>query len=297
MTNINSVIESFINQVKDLKVCVIGETIIDEFIEVEYEGQSMKSFCPVFRYADAEGGKEQQLGGAAAIARHLEDFVAKVDLVTNKEGQIVKTRLIDRDDKKKHVEINKFDSRDFGEIEIDAADYDVVIVADFGHSFCDKLRVNGAFHFMTQTNSNNFGYNRMSKWKDFKKKSACMDLREASLQVNSKTDFSERTALANLYNYELKADRLFLTLGAEGSVYFDGKNYVHQRVFKGPVMDTIGAGDTFYAFASLGAELEYENIEQIMVVPSLAASLSCTWLCNQEAVTKEKLKAHAARFV
>lgn len=297
MTNIKSEIESFINQVKDLKVCVIGETIIDEFIEVEYEGQSMKSFCPVFRYAHEDGRKEQQLGGAAAIARHLEDFVAKVDLVTNKEGQIVKTRLIDKDDKKKHVEINKFDSRNFGIIEVSAADYDVVIVADFGHGFCDNLKVNGEFHFMTQTNSNNFGYNRMSKWKEYKKKSACMDLREASLQVNSKTDFSERTAIANLYNYELKTDKLYLTLGAEGAVYFDGENYVHQRVFKGPVMDTIGAGDTFYAFASLGAELKYENIDQIMLVPSLAASLSCTWLCNQEAVTKDKLKAHADRFV
>lgn len=297
MTNIKSEIESFIDQVKDFKVCVIGETIIDEFIEVEYEGQSMKSFCPVFRYSNEDGGKEQQLGGAAAIAKHLEDFVAKVDLVTNKQGEIVKTRLIDKDDKKKHVEINKFDSRNFCEVVIDSADYDVVIVADFGHGFCDKLKVNGKFHFMTQTNSNNFGYNRMSKWKDFKKKSACMDLREASLQVNSKTDFSERTAIANLYNYELQADKLYLTLGAGGAVYFDGKNYVHQGVFKGPVMDTIGAGDTFYAFASLGAELNYKEIDNIMLVPSLAASLSCTWLCNQEAVTKEKLKAHADRFV
>ncbi|NEN24056.1 hypothetical protein G3O08_11150 [Cryomorpha ignava] len=297
MTNIKSEIESFIHQVKDMKVCVIGETIIDEFIEVEYEGQSMKSFCPVFRYTNADGGKEQQLGGAAAIAKHLEDFVEKVDLVTNKKGEIVKTRLIDKDDKKKHVEINKFDSRNFGEVEIDSAGYDVVIVADFGHGFCDKLKVNGKFHFMTQTNSNNFGYNRMSKWKDWEKKSACMDLREASLQVNSKTDFSERTAIANLYNYELQADKLFLTLGARGSVYFDGKNYVHQRVFKGPVMDTIGAGDTFYAFAALGAELNYKEIDNVMLVPSLAASLSCTWLCNQEEVTKEKLKAHADRFV
>ncbi len=297
MGNIKAEIESFIHQVKDFKVCIIGETIIDEFIEVKYEGQSMKSFCPVFRYADKDGGKEQQLGGAAAIARHLENFVAKVDLVTNSNREIVKTRLIDCDDKKKHVEINKFDDRNFGEIEVDAGDYDVVIVADFGHGFCDKLKVNGKFHYMTQTNSNNFGYNRMSKWKDSEKISACMDLREASLQVNSKNNFSEKETIANLYNYELNTDILYLTLGTRGAVYFDGKNYVHQPVFKGPVMDTIGAGDTFYAFASLGAKLHYDTIDNIMLVPSLAASLSCTWLCNQEAVTKEKLQAHANRFI
>ena len=297
MTNIKREIESFIDQVKVLRVCVIGETIIDEFIEVEYEGQSMKSFCPVFRYTNLENGRERQRGGAAAVARHLEDFVAKVDLVTNGDEEIVKTRLIDVDDKKKHVEINRIDNRNFGEISINADDYDVVIVADFGHGFCDKLNVNGKFHYMTQTNSNNFGYNRMSKWKKNEKISACLDLREASLQVNSKTDFSERTAIHELFNYELSADILYLTLGMGGAVYYDGKNYIHQPVFKGPVVDTIGAGDTFYGFASLAAHINFENMENIMLIPALAASLSCTWLCNQNAVTKEKLYDHADRFI
>lgn len=33
---------------KNLSVAIIGETITDEFIPVKYQGQSMKSFCPVF---------------------------------------------------------------------------------------------------------------------------------------------------------------------------------------------------------------------------------------------------------
>ncbi len=290
-------IDSFIDQVKDLRVCIVGETIIDEFIEVKYEGQSMKSFCPVFRYADNDAGREEQQGGAAAIASHIRDFVSKVDLITNTNREIVKTRLIDADDKKKHVEVNKFDKRNFGPIKVDADQYDVVIVADFGHGFCDQLDVKGKYHFMTQTNSNNFGYNRMSKWKKHAKLSACMDLREASLQLNQKTDFSEREAISHLYEYEIGADKLFLTLGARGAVYFDGNDYVHQPVFKGDIVDTIGAGDTFYAFAALSAQVAHNNIENIMLIPSLAASLSCTWLCNQEEVTREKLIAHASRFV
>jgi sugar/nucleoside kinase (ribokinase family) len=173
----------------------------------------------------------------------------------------------------------------------------VVIVADFGHGFCDGLEVNGEFHFMTQTNSNNFGYNRMSKWKAYRKKSACMDLREASLQVNKKTDFSERSVIDSLFNYEINAEGLFLTLGRRGAVYYDGRNYVHQDVFQGPVVDTIGAGDTFYAFACLCAEIGFDDVSDILLVPSLAASLSCTWLCNREVVTKQKLIEHANRFV
>ncbi|MEM9052267.1 MAG: PfkB family carbohydrate kinase [Bacteroidota bacterium] len=290
-------IKSFAEAVKDFKVCVVGETIIDRFIEVKYEGQSMKSFCPVFRYAHSNGTNQIQQGGAKAIANHLADFVDKVDVVTNEGEEIVKTRLIDADDSKKHVEINKFDTGNFGPLQIDANKYDVVIVADFGHGFCNQLDVNGRFHYMTQTNSNNYGYNRMSKWKSFPKKSACMDLREASLQVNRKTDFSEPDTIKELYNYEIGADKLFLTLGRKGSVYFDGQDYVHQEVFQGDIVDTIGAGDTFYAFACLAAEIKFDDVRDVMLVPSLAASLSCTWLCNEEEVTRDKLLKHAAQFI
>ncbi|MCH2214508.1 MAG: PfkB family carbohydrate kinase [Flavobacteriales bacterium] len=290
-------ISVFTDNVKEFKVCVIGETIVDKFIEVKYEGQSMKSFCPVFRYAHPDGSSTTQQGGAKAIANHLLDFVQRVDLITNEGEEIVKTRLIDVDDSKKHVEINKFDTEGFGPLQVDAEKYDVVIVADFGHGFCKQLDVNGRFHYMTQTNSNNYGYNRMSKWKAYPKKSACMDLREASLQVNRKTDFSEPDTIRELYNYEIGADKLFLTLGRKGSVYFDGQDYVHQEVFRGDIVDTIGAGDTFYAFACLAAELKFDDVSDVMLVPSLAASLSCTWLCNAEEVTREKLLKHAAQFI
>jgi len=297
MSRIQESIAEFERNVADMRVCVIGETIIDRFVEVQYEGQSMKSFCPVFRLVHPDDRMETQEGGAAAIANHLRDFVKHVDLVTNDDGGIVKTRLIDADDAKKHVEINKFDRRNFGEVEVDADQYDAVIVADFGHGFCDGLRVNGEFHFMAQTNSNNFGYNRMSKWKKHSKRGACLDMREASLQVNRRKDCSGPEAVRELYGYEINAEHLFLTLGREGSVYFDGENYYRQDIFRGPVVDTIGAGDTFFAFASLAAQRPPKNREDIMLVPSLAASLACTWLCNAESVTRKSLAEYALRFI
>jgi bifunctional ADP-heptose synthase (sugar kinase/adenylyltransferase) len=98
--NLEDKINTFSEAVKDFKVCVIGETIVDKFIEVKYEGQSMKSFCPVFRYAHTDGHSRKQEGGATAIANHLRDFVKQVDVVTNEGKEIVKTRLIDADDSK-----------------------------------------------------------------------------------------------------------------------------------------------------------------------------------------------------
>lgn len=286
-------IHNFIDLVKNLRVLVVGETIIDEFIEVSYEGQSMKSICPVFKL---EGDKTIQFGGAAAIAHHLQDFVKSVEVVTNTNKEIVKTRYIDITDKKKHVELNKFESTHFPEIHIDTKNYDVVIVADFGHSYCDKLIINDGFHLMCQTNSNNFGFNRISKWKNHKKKSACIDLREASLQVNKRISNPTEKHILEIYNYELKSENLFVTTGKSGAFYTDGNTVLNQPSFKSEIVDTIGAGDTFFAFASLASHLR-NKIEDVLLVPSLAASLSTTWLCNEKSVTKKGLLDHAAKFI
>lgn len=287
------VINDFILKSSVLNVLIIGETIMDEFIEVSYEGQSMKSICPVFKL---EGGKSIQYGGAVAIANHLKDFVNKVELITNTNNEIVKTRYVDVSDKKKHVEINKFDTANFPEINVNVKDYDVVIVADFGHGFCDKLTINDGFHLMTQTNSNNFGFNRISKWKNHKKKSACIDLREASLQVNKRISRPAEKDILGIYQYELFAENLFITTGKSGAFYTDGKKVDNRPSFVTEIVDTIGAGDTFFAFASLASHLKNE-INDTLLMPSLAASLSTTWLCNEKSVTKKSLHEHAAKYI
>lgn len=286
-------VTEFTEAVKDLRVAIVGETIIDEFVPCVYEGQSMKSFCPVFKLA---GEKEEQQGGASAIANHLQDFVKEVKLVTNTEKEIVKTRYVDVDGGKKHVEVNKFDTENFQPVQLNCSDYDVVIVADFGHGFLNGAQLQGPFHLMCQTNSNNFGFNRVSKWKSFRKSSVCLDLREASLQMNKKIRFSTDAEVLELYNYELDTEHLLLTLGGKGSVHTNGTQVTKHGAFKSEIVDTIGAGDTFYGFSTLAAHLNLPN-DRLLTVPSLAASLSTTWLCNERSVTPNGLLDYAARFV
>ncbi|HUQ65155.1 MAG TPA: PfkB family carbohydrate kinase [Flavitalea sp.] len=284
------IVDNFIEKVKDLNIAVIGETITDEFVFVSYEGQSMKSICPVFK---TTGRHEIQAGGAAAIANHLRDFVKKVDLFSNPGGEIVKTRYIDVSDQKKHVEINRFNLTNNKKFTIDVNMYDVVIVADFGHGFCEQLSINDGFHLMCQTNSNNFGFNRVSKWKNYKKKSVCIDLREASLQLNKKGRFTEKEEVDELFNYELCSEHLFITLGSQGSLFYDGKKIRKHECFRSSIVDTIGAGDTFYAFVTLATCVD--QADELLVVPSLSASLSTTWLCNEKFVTKKALREYAAQ--
>lgn len=287
-------INEFIEKSKDLRVLVVGETIIDEFVEVIYQGQSMKSFCPVFQFTDGE--KTVQNGGVGAIAGHLKDFVAAVDVITNTANEIVKTRFVDKDGKKKHLEFNKIDNKNFGLIKIDSSNYDVVIIADFGHGFCDEIELDAGFHLMCQTNSYNFGFNRLSKWKNHKKNSVCLDLREASLQVNKKMSECDDQDAIDIFNYEIECDNLFVTLGGSGALYTNGNDIERHHVIKSEIADTIGAGDTFFAFASIMAHLNISNKDKLKI-PSLAASLSTTWICNEESVTKEKLINYAHQKV
>ncbi len=285
-------VEKFISKCKNLRVAVIGETIIDEFVPVIYEGHSMKAACPVYKLSG--GQKTVQQGGTAAIAGHVKDFVKTVDLITNTKGEIVKTRYVDTFDQKKHVEINKFETKGFEEIVIDTRDYDVCIVADFGHGFCDRLKINGGFHLNCQTNSNNFGFNRISKWKKYRKNSVSLDLREGSLQMN-RTLTEKDSDILELYNYEINSNVLFLTLGGKGSVCTDGVRLIRHSAYPSTIVDTIGAGDTYFSFACLLAAIE-PDINSLSI-PSLAASLSTTWLCNERSVTRDNLFEYADRFI
>lgn len=288
--HLKDAVADFIKQARELRVAVIGETITDEFIRVSYEGQSMKSICPVLRI---EGQERPQLGGAAAIAGHLSDFVHSVTLFSNNPSEIVKTRYVDINSDKKHIEINSFKKIKPITKKFETSGFDVIIVADFGHGFFDGININNGFHLMCQTNSNNFGFNRVSKWRDCKKKSICLDLREASLQINRKISSIRSDTMFELYNYELNTDSLFLTVGSGGSIFTDGKQVIRQSPFGGKIVDTIGAGDTFFAFSSIASSIKIKNKQNIMLVPSLAASLSTTWLANENVITRKSLIKHA----
>lgn len=287
-------LDHFIEQAASLRVLVVGETIKDEFVKVNYQGQSMKSFCPVFQLSNEP--TESQLGGSSAIYRHLKDFVLDIELLSNTPEEIIKTRFMDAQTGEKHIEFNTFNLQKRQQQKIDCADYDVVIVADFGHGFCDQIEINHGFHLMCQTNSHNFGFNRISKWKDVRKRSVCIDLREASLQINKRINDCNDEIANLIFNYELNTEELFITTGKEGCLNTRGHSVTRQESFKTQIVDTIGAGDAFFGFASLCSALQLSSNEKL-IIPSLAASLTTTWLCNEKNVTPTNLIHHASRYL
>ena len=67
--------------------------------------------------------------------------------------------------------------------------------------------------------------------------------------------------------------KIVLTLGAEGSIYFDGEKLYRQRAYKTEVVDTTAAGDTFSGFFIAGI-LRGDALEQAMDTAARAAGIA-----------------------
>ena len=67
--------------------------------------------------------------------------------------------------------------------------------------------------------------------------------------------------------------KIVLTLGAEGSIYFDGEKLYRQSAYKTEVVDTTAAGDTFSGFFIAGI-LRGDTLEQAMDTAARAAGIA-----------------------
>src|SRR5207244_10351543 len=72
-------VKRFLVGANQLRVCLLGETIIDEWVDINVTNLSQKSRC----VAGQETARVRQIGGAGIIALHLANFVAHVHSFTN----------------------------------------------------------------------------------------------------------------------------------------------------------------------------------------------------------------------
>ena len=128
-------IDKFIKKVKDLKVTIIGETIVDEYKWMKVFGSSPKAKCPSGQVIDVESYQ----GGAAYINRIVKNFCEDVEFITG--DPITKTRYVEDAFQTKYLEIktdNNKPIRDLDKLEEQLEDRDLIIVADFGHDLIDR---------------------------------------------------------------------------------------------------------------------------------------------------------------
>lgn len=315
--SVNDVLGS-LQSLGKLKTLVVGDTIVDEYHYTEPMGQTGKYNILSVKYQD----KEQFAGGSIAVANHIAGLVSEVTLFTGlgsyesheqfirtklknniipnflyfkNAPTLVKRRFVDGD-MAKLFEVYYYDDSPIDDelnqkacqwLEANVANYDVVIVPDFGNGFitdsmveilCKKakfLAVN------TQLNSGNRGYHAISRYPraDF------VSLNEPEIRMATHNRHGNLAKIAEEIGEKIQAKYVAVTRGRLGVSFVDlkeGKTYVVPALST-KVVDRIGAGDAFLSYASvaagggLGSKLS-------SFFGATAAALDVQIVCNREPV-------------
>lgn len=297
-------VKAFLADAAGLRVCLLGETIIDEWVDVEVTNISQKSRC----VAGLETARIRQIGGTGIIALHLASFVKSLHCFTNgltqaevpanvtvsplADSPLVKTRFVDKDTGYSLFEAKQLTLANVRHGSLpDFDDYDLVLVADFGHGLLETAAINReiARHrrafvsAMAQVNSSNYGYNLPTKYVGADYYS--LNRTEAELCLHE-----QGRALPDL------VDRMAALLGSDGLSVTDGANGAMVRVkderFALPTLsisavDTIGCGDAYFALSSLASCLR-RPARMVALAGSIGAAAMAQQRCNERPITEQE---------
>jgi len=281
-------IKGYLEELASLKVVVLGEAILDEYVYCEPLNKSGKETILAMRHLSGE----MYAGGSLAVANHLADFCSSVELVSyvgNSNAHedfmranlrpnvkpfffgkansptVLKRRYVDGYSLTKLFEVYEINDEPLAEnegsqlcaaLEDRLADCDLAIVCDFGHGLITTpaiqlLQERAPFLAVnTQINAANLGFHTISKYSraDY----VCIHEGELRLDYrNRKEDI--RSLVANLSS-QLECPTVMVTLGKRGSaVYRPDEDYVEGPALALRVVDRVGAGDAVFAITSLCA--------------------------------------------
>jgi len=317
-------IRTKINDLQDLKVLVIGETIIDQYVFCEALGKSGKE--PVLVLRDLK--MEQYAGGAIAIARHLSDFCGTISLLSmlgeKKEHEkfllesmpnniksyfiykdnsptITKKRYLDYVSKSKSLGVYSInDSQMDGENKKHLHSYldelipkhDLVIVSDYGHGFISaeaakQISKQSVFTSLNaQVNAANIGCHTMNNYNNID----CAIINESELRHELRDKESNVKSLMKQLANSLHINNMVVTQGSKGAILYSSidEKYYNCPAFAAKVVDKIGSGDAMLALLSCAIKAGFKE-DLSLFVGSLAAAQSVETIGNSVPVNKIKL--------
>ena len=312
-----------IDQLKNLRVLVVGETIIDRYCYTVPLGRANKANI----LSTQTIGEEDFAGGSLACANHVAGICGSVDLVTyigeepsmgnfiegksksnitphlfvcSDRPTVLKTRFIDQAYFAKLFEYCNFNQAYLPHriekeviefLEKNLRNYDLVIITDYGHGLLTPgiiEIISKSSRFIAanvQTNSGNFGFNYITKYPrvDY----ACLDEIELRLALQDRLDSIEEIA-GRLMENSPSIKNLIVTLGHKGSMaYIKGNNFfVPPLTIK--VTDTMGAGDAYLAISSPCLAGGFP-LELTAFVGNIAGAIATSILGNKAPVEKADL--------
>tara|TARA_B100000035_G_C21036546_1_gene571298 strand:- start:610 stop:2142 length:1533 start_codon:yes stop_codon:yes gene_type:complete len=316
-TNVINVFESF----KNLKVLIIGESIIDQYIFCESMGKSGKE--PVLVLRDLFS--EKYLGGAAAIANNLAAFSSKITLLScvgqrreekafinrklnNKISSfflekknsptIIKKRYLDEINKSKVLGVYslndqpldknqeiKFTKKVMNEIKKN----DIIIVSDYGHGLISKdlakkiVKKSKFLAVNTQVNASNVGYHVISKYIG----ANFVTINETELRHEVRDKNSDVMDLIKKLSNILRCNYANVTCGKDGAYIYDrkSKKMNYSPAFASKVIDKVGTGDTMMILATLSLYKKVD-INFAMFISAISAAENISNFANKKFLEK-----------
>ena len=308
--------------IKDKKVLVIGDTIIDEYCFTLIKGRAIKDPILSVDYISSE----QYAGGILAVANHISHYVDNVKLITivgekndnlsfikdnlNKNISLfhftkpnsyttLKKRFLDKHRNQKLFKVEyvddypvdkKLEASIISFLKKELPKYDLVLVGDFGHGFISDnisktIEKYAKYHAINvQTNSANLGFNFITRYvsPDF----ATMDLREMQYAISDR--FSEYPELIKKFMHRTGYSQFLITMGKKGCIMVNKDKVYYAPTFKATTVDTVGAGDAVFSIVSL---LQYAKVndEMLPFYTNAIGGLAVQIMGNKESVTKALL--------
>lgn len=315
-----------VDSMRDLNVLVVGDSILDDYQYCSALGVSSKD--PAL--AMLHESEDLFAGGAIAVANHVASFAGKVQLVTllgekdryetfirsqlapNISPYFItqagapttrKQRFIDGYSFNKLFEVYFMDPAGLSEVEDqllcawmadEMSQYDLVIAADFGHGAISsnlvKILADGApfLAVNTQSNAGNRGYHVVNRYPrvDF------ASLAHHELRLAMRNELSHERHMIDILARRLGAGQFVTTMGRRGClVWKEGEDLLGIPTFTRNVVDRVGAGDAFFAIASLAACLGVDS-EVLGLLGNIVGSEAVEVIGNKKPIDKQKVKKH-----
>jgi len=276
-----------LGRVAGLRVLVVGEMIVDDYVFCEALGKTSKE--PVLAFL--RGLSESQTGGSLAIAKHCvglgansvlltrvgkdaagKKVEAEVESLKGLDGvfqqsdhhrTIVKTRYLDEHTGTKVFEtyamtdepISDAEDQEFADLlKLHMADVDLVLVADYGHGLMtprvlDVLaKAPGKVAVNTQSNAGNRGFNSVSRYP----RVDLVSLNGGEIGLELRRRHRSVEVLLPELGERTSAQWIVVTEGAKGlAMWREGESVLGVPAFTSVVKDRVGAGDALFAAVSL----------------------------------------------
>ena len=274
-----------LDRLSGLRVLVVGEAILDEYIYCDAIGKSAKEPIIAMRYLS----RETHAGGSLAIANHLAAFCGDVGLVTylgntksneefvraklkpnvhpfmiRKEDSptIVKRRYVEKYSVHKMLEIYEMNDDPLKPAEDEQLckalkqmmnEYDLVIAADFGHGLITPQAVDllcSKANFLavnTQINAANTAFHAISKYP----RADYVCIHEGEIRMDRRNRTGCLKDLVKDLAGRQSAETIMVTRGKTGTLlYSRNEGFFECPSLATKVVDRVGAGDAVLAITS-----------------------------------------------